>query len=103
VTIHGYPYKWEEMSTDEKNSYLDTLGDRLLKRRYEYYILNLSEISDGEYDCIEKFYERLCNEYNRHPVTDMVGFDYNKFNAQSIADSYNTPKESIQHDENPLR
>lgn len=65
-----------ELSPQERLIYYNKLGMRILHKRYMYYILNESTISDDEYDFLEKYYELVCMDVDQPSVVeDMVGWN----------------------------
>ncbi len=63
----------------------EKLGKRLLRRRYEYYVLDDPKISDFEYDFIERKYENMCEDLGLESVVkDMVGYNENNLYHKDI-------------------
>lgn len=79
LDIIGNPYliwTYLELTPTEKLEHFENVGKRLLKRKYEYYILDHPQVSDAEYDYAERYYEALAEDLGLEPeIVNMVGFN----------------------------
>lgn len=65
---------YQSLTNEERIDHYHTLSKRILCHRYRYYVLDTPELSDFEYDCLEKYYEAVCVDVGLPSVVkDMVG------------------------------
>ena len=64
--------------TDKKKRFVE-LGWLLLEHKAHYYYFCNPQISDYEYDALEREYDTLAKELGEEPTaSDMVDFDYER-------------------------
>lgn len=82
----GLGYKYDEMSRDEKLTYLAQLGKRILEDRYRYYVLDHPVVDDFLYDHTERLYENIAVDLGVEAVaSNMVDFDASREDALEAA------------------
>lgn len=69
------PCGWDTMTPEEKSDHHMNLGGHLLYHRKRYYFKDDPEVSDFEYDGMEKNYEYVCSLGGFESIIkDMVGY-----------------------------